>query len=165
MRRIAGGLVMIVGVATLIMGCNSAHLPLRPDPGATGYAMCGPYSVQRFVYPNAVVERAAVEAMTDMKIHTVKRTPKADGVCFRGFMYDGRYVLLTVEPEGPNSIVSIMIDVYGDEPISKILIDRIGIRLSTMPKAVIPPFDPRSMTDSATHRGMDVEGYRGAPLR
>jgi hypothetical protein len=164
MRRIAFR-VLALGVLAALAGCYSARLPLRPDPGVTGYAMIGPYSVQRFTYPVPIVERAAVEAMTDMKIHSVRRKPKVDGICLQGFMYDGRYVLLTIEAQGPFSIVTVVIDVYGDEPISKILLDRIGIRISTMPQSIAPPFDPRAISDSDTHRGMDVEGSRGAPLR
>jgi hypothetical protein len=72
---------------------------------------------------------------------------------------------VAIEDHGRNSIVSVAVDVYGDEPVSKILLERIGIRLATLPQAINPPFDPRAMTDSITHRGQDVEGYRGAPLR
>lgn len=165
MRRSARRVLALSTLAALAAGCNSVRLPLRPDPGVTGYSMIGPYSVQRFVYPVPIVERAAIEAMTDMKIHSVRRKPKADGVCLQGFMYDGRYVVLTIEAEGPNSIVTVNIDPYGDEPVSKILLDRTSIRISTMPQAIAPPFDPRALTDSDTHRGQDVESYRGALLR
>jgi hypothetical protein len=165
MRRIAIGVQAFVAAAALGAGCRSVEPPLRPDPGATGYAFINPYAVQRYVYPAPIVERAAIEAMADMKIDAVKRTTKPDGVSLKGFMYDGRYTCVAIEDHGRNSIVSVAVDVYGDEPVSKILLERIGIRLATLPQAINPPFDPRAMTDSITHRGQDVEGYRGAPLR
>jgi hypothetical protein len=165
MRRAALRLLALSLLATASTGCNTAHPPLRPDPGATGYAMIGPYSVQRFVYSLPIVERAAVEAMTDMKIHSVRRKPKKDGVCFQGFMYDGRYVVYTLEVEGANTIATVTIDVYGDEPVSKILLERTSIRISTMPQSIAAPFDSRAITDAISHRGADVEGYRGVPLR
>lgn len=164
MRRIALG--ALVFAALTGSGCNSVQLPLRPDPGATGYAICGPYSVQRFLFPVPIVERAAVEAMADMKIHSVKRTVKQDGISLKGFFYDGRYICLTIEPEDQgNSVVTALIDVYGDEPLSKILLERMGSRIATLPQVINPPFDPRNLSDAMQHRGQDVEGYRGAPLR
>ncbi len=165
MRRTAWGFLAIAALAILESGCHSAQPPLRPDPGVTGYANIGPYSVQRFLYAPALVERASIEAMSDMKINSVKRVVKDDGVSLKGFLYDGRYICLALEPEGPNTIVTINIDVYGDESMAKILLDRTSVRLATLPQVVNPPFDPRALTDSATHRGQDVEGYRGATLR
>jgi hypothetical protein len=165
MRRNAFRVLALGVLAAFGVGCQTAKPPLRPDPGMTGYSMIGPYSVQRFVYPEPIVERAAVEAMTDMKMHSVHRKPKKDGVCLNGFVYDGRYIIVTLEAEGQNTIVSVLVDVYGDEPLSKILLERMGIRIATLPHAVASPHDPRAITDSITHRGQDVEGYRGVPLR
>ena len=165
MRRIALGVLAFGALAAFGTGCLAVKPPLRPDPGATGFAVCGPYVVQRFLYPMPLVERAAIEAMSDMKISNVHRKPKTDGICFVGSMYDGRYVWYTIEADGPNTIATVEIDLYGDEPLSKILLDRTGIRLATLPQSINPPFDPRAITDSITHRGQDVEGYRGAPLR
>jgi hypothetical protein len=165
MRRTACGILAVAVLATLETGCETVRPALRPDPGVTGYANIGPYSVQRFFFAPNLVERAAVEAMTDMKMNSVKRTAKDDGVSLKGFLYDGRYICLTLEPEGPNTIVSINIDVYGDESMAQILLDRMGVRLATLPQVVNPPFDPRAMSDSVLHRGKSVEGYRGATLR
>ncbi len=47
MRRIALGVLTLSALAALACGCQSVHPLLRPDPGVTGYAACGPYSVQR----------------------------------------------------------------------------------------------------------------------
>lgn len=162
MRRIGFGVLALVALAA---GCQTVKPPLRPDPGATGYAVCGPYVVQRFLFPVPLVERAAIEAMSDMKINNVHRKPRTDGLCYVGFLFDGRYVWYTLEADGPNTIATVEIDVYGDEPLSKILLERTSIRLATLPQSINPPFHPRAITDSITHRGQDVEGYRGAPLR
>ncbi len=171
MRRIALGVLAISALAAFGTGCQSMKPPLRPDPGVTGYAACGPYVVQRYLYPLPMVERAAIEAMTDMKINNVCRKPKkpgtlkGDGISFLGYLFDGRYVWYTLEADGPNTIATVEIDVYGDEPMSKILLERTAIRLATLPQSVNPPTDPRAVSDGATHRGFAVEGYRGAPLR
>jgi hypothetical protein len=161
--RVLAGLTATLSV--VVAGCHSVKPPLRPNPGVTGYAFVGGYSVQRYFFPVPLVERAVIEAMTDMKMHSVTRKVKGDGVCFLGMTYEGRAVYVTVEERNGSSIVTSRFDVYGDEPSSKLLNDRIGIRLATLPQVVNPPFDLRNLSDSITHRGMQVEGYRGAPLR
>jgi len=165
MRRTAIGLLGCATIAVSGLACNTAKLPLRPDPGVTGYANIGIYSVQRYLYPLPLVERAVIEAMTDMKFHSVKRTPKDDGVKFLGLLFDGRYVCVTIEPEGQGCVVTVNFDIYGDEPLAKIFFERVSVRIATLPQAVNPPFDPRAISDTIIHRGMDPEGYRGAPLR
>jgi hypothetical protein len=161
--RALGAVALAAWVA--LGGCHTAKPPLRPDPGVTGYAFIGGYSVQRYVFPAELVERAVIEAMTDMKMHAVKPSVKEDGVCFAGETYDGRCIVVTVEDRGGSTIVSSRFDVYGDEPSSKVLNDRIAVRLATLPQVVNPPLDPRNYSDAITHRGMKVEGYRGAPQR
>ncbi|MFO0953264.1 MAG: hypothetical protein U0835_19330 [Isosphaeraceae bacterium] len=136
------------------------------DPGVTGYSHILGWVTQRFVYPGPLVERALIEAMSDMGIHSVKRgTHHKTVATFKGLLYDGRIILVELEPQGENTVVKIRIDGYGDEPKTKILLERMSIRLATLPQAVFPPFDPRTLSDSAQHRGMDIQGYRGAPLR
>ncbi len=98
-----------------------------------------------------------------MKVSNVCRKPKDDGVCFLGYLFDGRYVWYTLEREGDtNTIATIEIDAYGDQPLSKMLFDRTSSRLATLPQSINPPFAPRSISEAVTHRGQDVDGYRGA---
>jgi hypothetical protein len=157
--------VLAAAVPGVGAGCQTARPIASPDPGATGYAYVHGYAVQRFVYPAPLLRRAAVEAMTDMKINSVKEEARDDGVRFCGYMFDGRFVAVTIRAEGEASIMSVRFDVYGDEPLSKILLDRTSIRLSTLLPPVNPVFAPRAFSDSITHRGQDVAGYRGTPLR
>jgi len=128
---------------------------------------------QRYLYPEPLVERALVEAMTDMQMHSVRRivkTVKRDQVdCalihLVGLLYDGRAICAELEPQCEATSVRLRIDVYGDEPISNILLERTSVRLATLPQELQPPSDFRAISDSVLHRGMEVEGYRGAPLR
>jgi hypothetical protein len=136
------------------------------DPGVTGYSHILGWISQRFVYPGPLVERAIVETLVDMGGHSVKRGIKCETiVTFNGLLFDGRWICIEMEPQGENTVVKMRIDVYGDEPKSKVFLDRIAVRLSTLPQSISPPFDPRALSDSVTHRGMSIEGYRGAPLR
>lgn len=165
MRRIVIAALTVAVLGTLGTGCQSIRPPLRPGAGETGYSNIGIYSVQRFLYPLPIVERATIEALSDMKVHSVRKRVKDDGVSLCGLMFDGRYVYATIESKGQESIVTVNIDLYGDEPLAKILLERVSIRIATLPQGIAPPFDPRALTDSAMHRGAYIEGYRGALLR
>ena len=154
--------LLVIGLGS---GCQSITPPLRPDPGVTGYAYVNGYAVQRFLYSPELVERAATEVFSDMKFSAVRRKVEPNGVKLCGYTYDGRYVDFTMEPCNEGTIGSVRIDAYGDEPISKIFIDRTSIRLATLPQDLTPPFDPRALSDSILHRGQYIEGYRGAPVR
>jgi hypothetical protein len=177
MRPIARNLLLLAGTLTAcgpLAGCLTLErLPYQIDPGETGYSHILGQVDQRYVYPLPLVERAMVEAMSDMKIHSVRRMLKTvkhgendiEVVCLAGLLFDGRAIAVELEPQGEATGVRVRIDVYGDEPKSQILLSRTSVRLATLPQAVNPPFDTRTISDTALHRGMEVEGYRGAPLR
>ena len=172
MRRIARGVLRTAVLSAIASstGCILADRSVRLDPGLTGYSQVLGWVTQRYVYPLPVVERAVVEAMNDMKMHSVSKKPlgkghKDDLVVLNGLLFDGRCILVELEPQGEGTVVRTRIDVYGDEPQSQILMQRTSVRLATMPQSVTPPFEPRALSDSVLHRGMNVEGYRGAPLR
>jgi hypothetical protein len=184
MRRIARRVLALglLAAAGPLTGCQTVTTGDRIDPGLTGYSTILGCAAQRFVFPLPVVERAAVEAMTTLGIHSVRKSLKGPGygpihhahegdqkppemVVLNGNLYDGRFICMELEPQGEATGVRIRVDMYGDEPFSKLLLDHMAVRLATMPQSVIPPFDPRTLSDGASHRGMQVEGYRGAPLR
>ena len=170
MRRIARSVLAAGALAACgpLAGCLVfERLPYHIDPGETGYSSLLGFVAQRYVYPLPLVERAAVEAMTDMQIHSVRRAVKKDGGCvvLTGLLLDGRIICMELEPQGEATGVRVRIDVYGDEMKSDILLKRVSVRLATLPQAVNTPFDTRTLSDSALNRGMEVEGYRGAPLR
>jgi hypothetical protein len=178
MRRSARSL-LAAGVLTVcgpLAGCLTLErLPYQFDPGETGYSHFLGFVAQRYVYPRPLVERALLEAMTDMQMHTVRRRTRTvkpvdagapvELVCLSGLLYDGRAIAVEIEPQGEATGVRVRIEAYGDEPMSNILLERTSIRLATLPQAVNPPFDTRALSTSTLHRGMEMEGYRGAPLR
>ena len=163
-RRIILASLAICG-SLAVSGCHSAFPVGAPVPNATGYAYVNGTGTQRFVYSPTVLERALLEAMTDLGIHGVHRLNKADGVSLCGYLYDGRLIKVGIVPIEEETIVSIHIDVYGDEPYTKHLIDRTSARIAMLPPDVDPRLDPRSQSDSVTHRGQDITGYRGKPIR
>ncbi|MFO0910799.1 MAG: DUF3568 family protein [Isosphaeraceae bacterium] len=170
MRRIARGMILAGVVASCgsLSGCVLfERLPYVIDPGETGYSHVLGFVSQRYVYPLPLVERATIEAMGEMHIHSVRRGVTKDGniVKLTGLFYGGSGILLELEPQNEATAVRVRIDLYGDEPRSRILLERISIRLATLPQSVNSPFDTRSLSDSVLHRGMEIEGYRGAPLR
>jgi hypothetical protein len=163
MRR--GVSASAIALLLLGAGCETIHPEQKPDPGETGFSYFLANGLQRYVYPPPMVERALVESFHTLGAQGIYRTEK-DGVAkYCGQLFDGRGILVTVSDCEGDSIVRIWVDGWGDEPFSRLLIDHISIRLAAMAQPEDPRTSPRAYSDSALHRGQDVAGYRGAPLR
>ena len=84
---------------------------------------------------------------------------------------DNRSVLVTVRPHQDQSRVGCRVGWFGDEPLSKAILERIGIRLELLPPAPIPDKPPSSpapnpflLRDEALKDGM-VRDMIEAPYR
>ena len=170
MQRLAQRLFAVgwLGLVGTLTGCHTVQTTgYRIDPGVTGYSSILGCVAQRYVYPEPLVERALTEAMADLKIHSVRRVVKHEGelIVLLGLTYDGRAVLRRArtagEPYGRPAAVRRVRRRTDVEPAPS----GTSVRIATLPHSVSPPFDPRALSDSVTHRGENVMGYRGVPLR
>ena len=125
-------------------GCMTVGPVTGPMRGENGFSFVAGRATQDFAYPPATLHAAVVAAMNDLRIDAVKQTNDAGAIIFNGTTADGRRVSVTVRPNQGMSHVSTRIGWFGDEPLSKALIDRIGIRLGTLPPAAIPVEPPSS---------------------
>ena len=80
--------------------------------------------------------------MDDLKMTSIKRG--RDGAVYKidAKTADNRPVLITVRPHQGQTRVSCRIGWFGDEPLSKAILERTGIRLGTLPPAAIPENPP-----------------------
>jgi hypothetical protein len=158
----------------LLAGCQTVDMLHGKDAGATGWAYVHWPVVQRYSVPLPLLRRAAIEAMTDMGINAVKEHEIPDGVVFAGRTYLYQKIWVHLQQVDDCTFMKVKVCVLGgDEPISKVLIDRTSVRLATQPRFARPPDasgpDPNMARDAAPdsiiHMGQDVAGYRGIPLR
>jgi len=85
---------------------------------------------------------AVVEAMDDLKMTSVKRG--RDGAVYKidAKSADSRPVTVTVRPHQNTARVCCRVGWFGDEPLSRAVLERVGVRLGTLPPAPIPENPP-----------------------
>src|ERR1039458_8649977 len=138
---------------------------MRPDRTARGIALagvfaCGPWlsgcatvtpsveqsaspscsygggrAIQDFPRSASVVSATVAESMEDLKMTAIKRS--RDGSVFKidARTADNRPVLVTVRPHQDQARVGCRIGWFGDEPLSRAIMERVGIRLELLPPA------------------------------
>jgi hypothetical protein len=110
--------------------------------GGSGYSYAAGRASQVFVYPQPTLEMAVLAAMEDLRIASVRKSLDGSVLRIDGLTPDRRTAAVLVRPQQGASRVIVRIGWFGDEPLSKALMDRIGIRLGTLPPAAIPAEPP-----------------------
>jgi hypothetical protein len=131
-------------------GCMTLGLAAAPTVGAPGYVYQAGRASQAFIFPIEQVQGAVLESMADLEFHDVHELHEATRVTFQGKAVDGRHATVTIDSQNSVPVVSVRIGWLGDEPLSKALMDRIGIRLGTLPPSAIPAEPPSSPTTTSS---------------
>jgi hypothetical protein len=155
-------------VGLVLAGCRTTGL----GSGKAAVQVAGS-ETETFPVPGVEVEKAVEQAMNDLAM-TVKVGPRAEQngvVHLWGRAKDARTVRVDVAGGARSSAVTVVIGKYGDPPLSRALLDRIGIRLGARPPEPIPdrvdsepagnPFVNReAVPDSVILRDQSQAGYR-----
>jgi hypothetical protein len=131
-------------------------------------------SIQDFRFPAGEVTTAVLEAMEDLKITVTRRDHDGLASQIEGRTSDNRTVTVTLRPQKPITRVSCRIGWFGDEPLSRTLLQRVGVRLGVLPPEAIPdspPSQPASnpyfsrdaVPDSEMMRDFYEAPYRNRP--
>jgi len=80
--------------------------------------------------------------MDDLKMTSITSGRSGAVYKFDAKTSDNRPVLVTVRPHDGQTRVSCRIGWFGDEPLSKAVLERTGVRLGTLPPAAIPENPP-----------------------
>ena len=144
MRRMALAAAVLSGL--LPAGCSTIEPVANLAPGRSSCSYTAGRATQSFAYPPAAMQSGVVAAMDDLRIHSIRQTQDNGSFLFDGTTADGRGVTIAVRPHQGAARVSIRVGWFGDEPLSKALLDRIGIRLGTLPPSAIP-VEPPSAPD------------------
>ena len=146
MRRIAL-LAVAIWTTTAGPGCQTmmgpASLSALAQPTASSFSYSAGRAVQAFALAPQSVEPAALSAMDDLRIHSIRRTSEEGTVVLEGTTADNRRASITIHPQNAGTRVSTRFGLFGDEPLSRALMDRINVRLGALPPSAIP-VDPPS---------------------
>ncbi len=133
------GLLSQGGCAT--MGpMGGAHAPPADAEGASGsrYGYSTSRGIQDFAAPPSAVKSAVNEAMDDLNLTVTHRRHDGSVSQIDGRTSDDRTVVVTVRPRQGKMQVSCRIGWFGDDPLSRTFLERVGVRLGTAPPAAIP---------------------------
>ncbi len=153
MRRIALAAAVLSGIPTT--GCMTVGPIASPVLSATAFTYTAGRATQDFQYPAPTLQSAITGAMDDLRVHSVQLTHDAGMLIYHGSTADNRRVSVTIRPNQAVSRVSVRIGWFGDEPLSRALMDRIGIRLGELPPSAIP-IDPPSEPASNPYFSRDA---------
>jgi hypothetical protein len=104
----------------------------------------GGRATQDFTAPIDRAATAVFEAMDDLKITSISRGRDGSVYKFDGKTEDNRSVLVTLRPNDGQTRVGCRVGWFGDELLSKAVLERTGVRLGTLPPAAIPDKPPSS---------------------
>jgi hypothetical protein len=113
-------------------------------PVAAGLTYSAGKATQEFAYPAAAVQAAITNAMTDLQIKNLRERRDGQAWIFQGLTKDNRPANVTFRPGNGAARVTARIGWFGDEPFSKALLERVGIRLGSLPPKAIPEEPPSS---------------------
>jgi hypothetical protein len=125
------------GCAT--MSPSSVTEEARP---ATSFTYSSGRGVQNFTASPAAIRTAVLEAIDDLNMNVVGRGRDGAVTQIDGRTSDGRTVTVTLRPQQGTTRISCRVGWFGDQPLSQALLERIGIRLGTLPPAAIPDQAP-----------------------
>jgi hypothetical protein len=138
-------LALVVGLGWGLGGCKTVSPPAE---GESGMTTAPDYSTgkafQDFSARPAQVKSVVAEAMDDLGMTVVHRGRDGTVSQIDGRTPDQRTVTVTIRPNQQQTRVSCRIGWFGDEPLSMALLERVGIRLGSLPPAAISPRPPSS---------------------
>ncbi len=165
-------IVAAIGIVPL-GGCASTRTGSIGDDGSPSdqYSYSAGLGAQDFALPPLAVKAAVYEAMDDLKMTVTHRG--RDGVVSQvdGRTDDDRSVTITVRPRQGITHVGCRIGWFGDDPLSRTFLERVGIRLGTRPPEAIPdkpPSRPASnpfFSRDAVPDALMLKEYPDAPYR
>ncbi len=113
--------------------------PARPG---SEYSYSGGRAIQTFAVAPTGVQPAVLAALDDLRIDRVRQTSDGGAIVFEGTTADERKASITLRPHPSGTRLSARIGMFGDQALSRALMDRVGVRLGTLPPAPVPATPP-----------------------
>ena len=131
---------------------------MGPAQVVPGFEYSVGQATQVFAATPPTVETALRSAMDDLRIRPSPSRHDAGSVSVEGTTADDRRVVVTLEPTPGSTRVKTRIGWFGDEPLSRALMDRLAIRLGDLPPSAarVEPTTtaPATNPDHLARRGL-----------
>ena len=137
MLVLSGGCALTARVSPPRAEESSSPAP-AVEPGGSSVRYTTGRAMQDFTAPSGKVAAAVLEAMEDLNIAVTRRDRDGPAAQIDGRTPDGRTITVTLRPQKPITHASCRVGWFGDEPLSRTLLHRVGVRLGTLPPEAIP---------------------------
>jgi hypothetical protein len=136
--------VLAAAVVAGLAGCQTVGPASVPLLASGGLVYEGGTATQAFAYNQTQVQNALIEAMADLGIHQVRQTNTPGHLNFEGKTVDGRRSSVNLDSRITPPVVTARFGWLGDEALSRAFMDRVGIRLGSLPPSALPAEPPTS---------------------
>jgi len=150
MRRIALRATALLLTASAGSGCQTTGPAAikalgrseNPSPSGSDYAYGGGWAAQTFRQAPATVQPAVLGALDDLRVHSVKQTSDGGSIVFEAKTADNRHATVSLLPQSQGTRLAARVGLFGDQALSRALMDRVGMRLGDRPPAPVPDTPP-----------------------
>ena len=130
--------LVVVGLA----GCRTIPPGAEMAAISSSFAYSAGRGSQAFAAPVSAVLGALNDSMGDLDLNSPRGNRDGGVTRVQTQTSDGRNVVATIRSHQGNTQVSIRVGWFGDEPLSRTLLERVGVRLGSRPPEAIPATAP-----------------------
>lgn len=160
-------LLVILGVS----GCATVPPMAELEAAGAAFAFSGGKGTQTFPFSPSGVALALNQAMQDLDLKAIQVKRNGAVIRVESMTSDDRPVIATLRHYRETTFASVRIGWFGDEPLSRALLERTAVRLGSRPPEAIPetapsaparnPFFSRSaVSDAEIYRDLAESPYR-----
>ncbi len=144
---------MILAVS-LLAGCSTTGAFSREKLALpVGPSYVGGRGVQLFPTSPRLLDNVK-DSMSELNMHTLVQNEDPSGLTIvEATSAAGQKVRTTIQTSGKNSTVSVKVGWFGDEPLTRALLDRIGSKQGNLPPQ--PAAGPTGTEDDAVEKAAD----------
>ncbi len=134
----------LLGLSLLTSGCMTTNPRLEPgkEPSTNSTVYSNGSAVGDLPREPGAVMAVVAEALGDLQMTELKRSRDGLSYLVEAQTKDGRAVRVAVRPHQNESRVACRVGLFGDQPLSSAVIERVGIRVGALPPAAIPESPP-----------------------
>ena len=129
------GVVGLAGCATIPPAAEVAAI-------SSSFAYSAGRGSQSFAAPVSAVLATLNDALSDLDLRSPRGTRDGGVMRVEAQTPDGRKVVATVRTHQGITQVAVRVGWFGDEPLSRTLLERVGVRLGSRPPEAIPSAAP-----------------------
>jgi hypothetical protein len=134
--------VTALGVCLLAAGCATVPHQALSEGSFSEFSFSAGRGTQLFAAPPALVIAALDQALGDLELMPIQHNRDGTVLRVEAKTKDNRRVAATIRAFAGTSQVAIRIGRFGDEPLSRSILERVGVRLGSRDPEAIPGTPP-----------------------